>query len=37
MTSTKDTFTLWGKLEAFEDGKSVAQREWREEVPRDLV
>jgi hypothetical protein len=37
MTSTKDTFTLWGKLEAFEDGKSVVKREWREDVPRDLV
>ena len=37
MTSTKDTFTLWGKLEAFEDGKSVMKREWREDVPRDLV
>jgi hypothetical protein len=37
MTSTKDTFTLWGRLEAFEDGKSVVTREWREAVPRDLV
>lgn len=37
MTSTKDNFTIWGKLEAFENGKSVAKREWREDVPRDLV
>jgi predicted acyl esterase len=37
MTSTKDNFTIWGKLEAFEAGKSVAKREWREDVPRDLV
>jgi putative CocE/NonD family hydrolase len=37
MTSTKDTFTIWGRLEAFEDGKSVVKREWREDVPRDLV
>jgi uncharacterized protein len=37
MTSTKDSFTIWGRLEAFEDGKSVVKREWREDVPRDLV
>jgi hypothetical protein len=37
MTSTRDTFTVWGVLEAFEDGKSVVKREWREDVPRDLV
>jgi hypothetical protein len=37
MTSTEDTFTIWGVLEAFENGQSVAKREWREDVPRDLV
>ncbi len=37
MVSSKDTFTIWGVLEAFENGKSVLKREWREDVPRDLV
>jgi hypothetical protein len=37
MSCTRDTFTIWGTLEAFEDGKSVVKREWREDVPRDLV
>ena len=37
MTSTKDSFRIWGELEAFEDGKSVFRREWREDVPRDLI
>jgi predicted acyl esterase len=37
MTSTKDAFTIWGVLEAFENGQSVLKREWREDVPRDLV
>jgi putative CocE/NonD family hydrolase len=37
MSSTKDTFTIWGVLEAFENGQSVLKREWREDVPRDLV
>jgi len=37
MSSTKDSFIIWGTLEAFEAGKSVVKREWREEVPRDLV
>ncbi len=37
MSSTRDTFTIWGELEAFEDGKSIVRREWREEIPRDLI
>jgi len=37
MSSTKDSFTIWGSLEAFEGEQSVAKREWRETVPRDLV
>ena len=37
MTSTLDSFTIWGRLEAFEGGESVVLREWREVVPRDLV
>jgi hypothetical protein len=37
MTSTRDTFVIWGELEAFEGGKSVLRREWREEIPRDLL
>jgi hypothetical protein len=37
MTSTRDTFVIWGELEAFEAGKSFLRREWREEIPRDLL
>jgi len=37
MTSTRDTFTVWGELEAFEGGKSFVRREWREEIPRDML
>jgi putative CocE/NonD family hydrolase len=37
MTSTLDTFRIWGELEAFENGQRVLRREWDEEVPRDLI
>jgi hypothetical protein len=37
MSATKDSFIIWGSLEAFEGGKSVVKREWHETVKRDLV
>jgi hypothetical protein len=37
LTSTLEKFLIWGELEAFETGQSVLRREWREEIPRDLV
>jgi uncharacterized protein len=37
MTSTKRELILTGKLDAFENGKRVASRNWRETVPRDCL
>jgi putative CocE/NonD family hydrolase len=37
MTSTKTDLILTGRLDAFEDGKRVASRNWRETVPRDCL
>lgn len=37
MSSTKSDFEIWGELEAFEDGKSITTRKWREKVKRDLL
>jgi putative CocE/NonD family hydrolase len=37
MTSTKNDLILTGKLDAFENGKRVASRNWRETVPRNYL
>jgi uncharacterized protein len=37
MTSTKSELILTGRLDAFENGKRVASRNWRETVPRDCL
>lgn len=37
LTSTKDDFDLKVGVQAFENDKPVAQRDWHETIPRDLV
>jgi len=37
MTSTRSELILTGKLDAFENGKRVASRNWRESVPRNCL
>ena len=37
MTSTKSDLVLTGRLDAFEDGKRVVSRDWRETVPRNCL
>jgi uncharacterized protein len=37
MTSTRSELILTGKLDAFENGKRVASRNWRETVPRNCL
>ena len=37
MSATPEAFRIEGTLEAFESGTSFACREWREDIPRDLV
>jgi hypothetical protein len=37
MTSTRTDLILTGKLDAFENGKRVASRNWRETVPRNCL
>jgi hypothetical protein len=37
MTSTKGELILTGKLDAFENGKRVGSRNWRESVPRNCL
>ena len=37
MRSTKNELVLTGKLDAFENGKRVASRTWREIVPRNCL
>ena len=37
MTCTKTDLILTGKLDAFENGKRVASRNWRETVPRNCL
>lgn len=36
MTCTKDTLTLTGKLDAYENGQRVASRNWRETFKREF-
>ena len=37
MTSTRGELILTGRLDAFENGKRVASRNWREAVPRNCL
>jgi hypothetical protein len=37
MTSTKDELILTGRLDAFENGRRLASRSWREAVPRNCL
>ncbi|MET1028098.1 MAG: CocE/NonD family hydrolase C-terminal non-catalytic domain-containing protein, partial [Dongiaceae bacterium] len=37
MSSTKESFTLTGRLDAYESGTRVASRNWHETVKRDLL
>jgi hypothetical protein len=37
MTSARSEFVLTGRLDAFENGKRVASRNWRETVARQFL
>ena len=37
LSATKDTFTLTGRLDAYENGTRVASRNWHETFPRTIA